>query len=176
MLGKMKAAQIVINLPRRLYKLLFSSIRGVAEACLFGVIGLLAVDVIGRYVFHKPTLISYEITGYLLVGITFLGLAYGLQQGSHVKVTILVDYFPASLRRWWILILDSIALVFIIILMWKTIDLVKLSLETGTLSMTFLAAPMWIPQIIVPIGLGMFVLVALCQLVVQAKGLFKTRS
>jgi len=167
----MKAVQVVINLPRRLYKLLFSSVRGAAEACLFVVIGLLAVDVIGRYVFDRPTLISYEITGYLLVGITFLALAYGLREGSHVKVTILVDYLPASLRKWLALIMDSVALIFIIVLMWKSIDLVRLSLETGTLSMTFLATPMWIPQLIVPIGLGMLVLEVLHQLVVQAREL-----
>jgi len=34
---------------------------------------------------------------------------------------------------------------------------------------------LWIPQAIVPIGLGMFVLEALRQLVVQAKGLQKAR-
>lgn len=143
---------------------------------MLAMIALIAIDVFGRYVLHRSTLIAYELSGYFLVGITFLALAYALQQGSHVKVTLLVDYLPRSLHKWWALILDSVALLFIAILMWKSIDLVRSSLETGTRAGTYLGTPMWIPQLIVPIGLGMFVLEELRQLVVEAKELFKTGS
>jgi len=137
-------------------------------------ISILVVDVVGRYVFQRPTLISFEMTGYLLVGITFLALAYGLQQGSHVRVTVVVDYLPASFRKWLALIIASIELPFIIILMWKSIDLVKISFEMDVHATTPMGTTMWMPQIIVPIGLGIFALEIFRQLIVQARQLFKT--
>ena len=136
-------------------------------------IALLVVDVFGRYVLNKPMLIAYELSGYLLVGITYLALAYGLQHGSHIRVTIFVDFLPARLRRWWNLILDSVVLVCIIVLMWKSVNLVEMSFESGARAATYLRTYFWIPQAIVPVGLGMFVLEALRQLVVQAKELMK---
>ena len=172
---KMKVVQIALNLSRRLYNLFFSSIRGGAEVCLFVLIALIAVEVVGRYALNKPTLITYELSSYLLVGITYLALAYGLQQGSHIRVSILVDCLPSRLHKWWTLIFDSIVLVCIIVLMWKSIGLVVMNFESGVRLATYMRTPLWIPQALVPIGLGMFVLEALRQLVVQAKGLQKAR-
>lgn len=171
----MNVVQIALNLSRRLYSLFFSSVRRGAEVCLFVLIALIVVEVFSRYVLNKPTLIAYELSSYLLVGITYLALAYGLQQGSHIRVTIFVDCLPGRLHKWWALIFDSIVLVCIIVLMWKSIGLVLMSFESGVRLATYLRTPLWIPQALVPIGLGMFVMEALRQLVVQAKGLQKAR-
>ena len=121
-------------------------------------IGLLVVDVFGRYVLNKSTLISYDMTGYFLVGITYLGLAYSLRQRAHIRIIALIDRFPPKIRKWWIFFIDCIGLFFITVLFMKSIDLVKFSLEAGIRATSFMGEPMWIPQIIVPIGLGMYII------------------
>ena len=140
------------------FKCLFNLVRIGAEICVFSMIGLLAVDVFGRYVLNKSTLISYDMTGYFLVGITYLGLAYSLRQGAHIRITVLVDRFKPKFRKWWIFFIDCIALFFIIVLFMKSVDLVRFSLEVGIKATSFMGEPMWIPQIIVPIGLGMYII------------------
>jgi TRAP-type C4-dicarboxylate transport system permease small subunit len=160
----------------QLYEGLFKVVRWGGELCVFSMISLLVVDVIGRYVFHKSTLISYDLTGYYLVGITYLGAAYALREGSHIRITVITDTMRPRTRNWWLFFIDIVALFFIIILFVKSVDLVKYSLETGLKSTSFMGEPMWIPEIIVPIGLGMYILEDFRQLVATAKSLFFERN
>jgi len=157
---------------RNLYNGLFKAIRSGAEICVFSMVGLLLVDVFGRYVLKKSTLISYDMTGYFLVGITYLGLAYGLREGSHIRITALIDRFKPKFRKWWLFFIDSFALFFTIILFIKSADLVRLSFELEIISQSFMGEPMWIPEIIVPIGLGMYIIEDIRLLVLNFKELF----
>lgn len=50
-----------------------------------------SVDVIGRYVFNKPILASFELNQILLAGVVFFGLAYTQLVGAHIKVNLLVS-------------------------------------------------------------------------------------
>lgn len=133
---------------------------------------LLVVDVVGRYIFHKSTLISYDLTAYYLVGITYLGAAYALREGSHIRITVVTDTIRPRTRIRWLFLVDLVALFFIILLFLKSLDLVRYSYETGQKSTSFMGEPMWVPQIVVPIGLGMYILEELRQLMVAAKNLF----
>ena len=147
-----------MTIIRRLYGILFSAVRTGAEVCLFGMIGLLVVDVFGRYVVHKSTLISYDMTAYFLVGITYLAAAYGLREGSHVRVSVVIDRFSPAFQRAWYFFVDLVALVFTVILLWKSLDLVRFNIASGVRASTFMGEPLWIPQVIVPIGLALFVI------------------
>jgi TRAP-type C4-dicarboxylate transport system permease small subunit len=161
-----------VKAARRFYDGLSTVVRSGAEVCVFGMIGLLFVDVVGRYVFSKSTLISYDMTGYFLVGITYLGAAYGLTQGSHIKITVLTDLMRASAKQRWELVVDLIALFFTAVLWWKSVDLVRFSLDTGIRATSFMGEPMWIPQLLVPIGLGLLVVENILELI----GRFRTLS
>ncbi len=143
----------------------------VAEICLFVLVSLIVVDVFLRYVFNAPTKFTDEVGGYLLVGISFMGATYALKHGSHVKVTVLTERFPQKVQRWFNFITESLALSGLIILVWKTVQLVMRSYATNFRSMGYLEAPMWLPQLVVPIGLTIFSLHILLLLIVQARRL-----
>ena len=52
-------------------------------------VGAVAYEVIARYVFHAPTVWSYDVT-YMLYGALFmLGAAYALHKGAHIRT----DFF-----------------------------------------------------------------------------------
>lgn len=140
------------------YEYLFNIVKIGSMVCIFCMIGLLIVDVFFRYFLKKATLISYSMTGYFLVGITYLGLAYTLRQGGHIRVTAVIDCLKPKTKEWWVFFVDCFALFFIIILFIQSTRLVKFSLEVDLKATTFTGEPMWIPQILVPIGLGFFII------------------
>ena len=157
------------------YEWLFRLVRLGSEICVFSMIGLLFIDVIGRYIVKRSTLISYDLTGYYLVGITYLGAAYALREGSHLRITVFTDNMRPRTRIWWYFFVDIIALFFVVVLFVKSVDLVRYSLETGQRSTSFMGEPMWVPELIVPIGLGMYILEDLRNLYVTGKHLLGKR-
>ncbi|MGP1397234.1 MAG: TRAP transporter small permease subunit [Inquilinaceae bacterium] len=66
----------------------------------FPVIALLmGYEVVSRYVFGAPTIWAHEISG-LLAGIAFIaGGAYCMAEGSHMRVSLLIDGAGRARRR-----------------------------------------------------------------------------
>ncbi|MBE0556342.1 MAG: TRAP transporter small permease subunit, partial [Proteobacteria bacterium] len=49
---------------------------------------LVVVDVFMRYVMNRPLMVSDEFSAYMLVALSFLGLAYTWREKGHVRVEI----------------------------------------------------------------------------------------
>jgi len=94
-----------------------------AGILLVGMVFLIAVTVIGRYVFNQPVTGANEILRLALLGVAFLSLGEVEMRGRHIKVKMLSDKLPADAR----LILDfsmSILSVGVLVLLtWKSFDL-----------------------------------------------------
>lgn len=58
------------------------------------------VDVTLRYVFRSPIHGATESLGIALPFVAFLSMSFALSRGSHVRVTILFDRLPRTLRLW----------------------------------------------------------------------------
>jgi len=61
---------------------------------------LVAVEVFMRYVLHNPAMVADEFSAYMLVGLSYLGLAYTWRKGGHVRITLLVSRLPAKAASW----------------------------------------------------------------------------
>lgn len=162
----------VMSLLRRLNTGLTLSANSVAEACLFGLMTLVAVDVVLRYVFNNPTKIADELSGYLLVGLTFMGATYALHAGKHIKVTLLLERLPMRASMWLDFILCSISAIVVLILAWKSAEVVIIHYRGGYEAATNLGTPTWMPQVVVPVGLVIFGLAILLLVIQQGKDLF----
>lgn len=117
---------------------------------IFGLILFNTYAVVARYFFNAPVPGSTEISTYLIPVIAFLGLAYALEEGSH----IVVDIFVERLEKRTQLILNIIMTIFIIILgamlTWKGMEV---SIEKfHERSSSELMLPLFIFYIWVPVG------------------------
>ena len=61
---------------------------------------LVAVEVFMRYVLHDPAMVADEFSAYMLVGLSYMGLAYTWRQGGHVRITLLVNRLPVKVASW----------------------------------------------------------------------------
>ena len=121
---------------------------------IFAMTILITVDVAGRYV-GKPTGIADEASGYMMVGITFLGLAYTQRKGRNIRITMLTDRFSTSIQKRLEIPLLLVTALFVGWLTWLTTGPVIQNYVLHRLSITELRMPMWITWLMVPIGLAM---------------------
>jgi len=119
---------------------------------LVALVSLVCLEAFLRGGFNYSLGFAEELTGYGVVFMTFFGAAMALRSHSMFQVHFLLDRWPEGSRRWLIRAFVLIALVICVILAWKTKDLTLSSFSRGKFAPTVLRTPLWIPQIILPLG------------------------
>jgi len=140
-----------------------------AAACMVTICGLVALQVAFRVLDALLILVGLrrlglgitgvsELAAYLLVGATFLGLAYTFVHHAHIRVTLLLSRLPSRFRVWvevWCLI---VALAIALLLAYGLVELARESLHYRDVSSGFLSIPLWIPQTVLATGVGLLCL------------------
>ncbi len=132
---------------------------GIAAALLLVSLALVAWSVLMRYFLNQPIPWVDELVGYLLVGLVMLAAADALRRGEHISVDLLTDRLGARGQRLTAaagqlaVLVASLALVYG---GWQTASFSKL---LGIYSTGYLAVPIYLPQLLIPLG-GLLLAVA----------------
>lgn len=97
-----------------------------------------------------------ELAGYCVAASAFLGLAPTLNHGAHIRVHVVLQLLPAGVRHGleaWCLAAGAALAGFAA---WWALDLVLGSYRFGDVSPGLLAVPLWIPQLAMALGLVVF--------------------
>lgn len=113
------------------------------------------------------TIPSYaDFAGYMLAASSFLALAYTLMRGGHIRVTMVLNAAPATLRLAAELVALSLCAAVAGFTSFYMYRLVRESYEFGDMSSGIVAIPLYIPQSAVLAGL-VILTIALVDLTVQ---------
>lgn len=159
------------NLPKRIAQgidkgiVIFCS--AIAGATILILSILITVDVLGRYLFQTPTMVAVEFSGYLLVGLVFLGLVYTGHVDGHIKIEILTDRLKPYPRKMLKIVVDIFTIVFSAWLAWFTLGPVLMDFELGSTSLTGTAIPMWVPGALIPLGFAILAMKLFAQFVID---------
>ncbi len=135
----------------------------VASLLIAAICGLVCTQVIfniitrlgGRSV--NLSIPSYgDIAGYLLAASSFLALAYTLTRGGHIRVNLVVTRLPARARCLADVFSLFVCAALALYATYFTARLVLESYEFGDMSPGIVAIPIWIPQVSVLLGIGIF--------------------
>ncbi|MCL5425086.1 TRAP transporter small permease [Halomonas sp. NPDC076908] len=140
-----------------------------AAACMVTICGLIALQVTFRLIDALLKLAGFgrlglsitgvsELAAYLLVGATFLGLAYTFVHHAHIRVTLLISRLPSAIRVWFEVFGLIIALAISLLLSYGLIELARESLQYNDVSSGFLSIPLWIPQTVLATSVGLLCL------------------
>lgn len=99
------------------------------------------VDVFLRYFFNRPSIWVTEVSTYLLLYIIFLGTAYALQEGFHIRATFVVDILSDTRKRILNLLTSIISMIFTLVLLWQTSVMTWSAFKEDWRSITLLTAP-----------------------------------
>jgi TRAP-type C4-dicarboxylate transport system permease small subunit len=125
---------------------------------LIAVMCLIMFEVITRYVLTHPFTISEEYSAYALVFITFLGLSFTLNEGSHLRITFAVDMLPAKVASWLRVFTLSIALVWTGLATVVSVQFVIDSFVRGMRAITPQLTLLGYPRMVIPVGFFLFFL------------------
>ena len=132
---------------------------------IFLLMVMLLVEVLTRYILHSPLSIAEEMGGYLLVSITFMGLAYTWKENGHVRVTLLMSRLPQRLARSIRFFTLILATVFTVPLIKACYDLLMDSMLFESRSGSWLRTPLVYPQTILLVGAVLLFLQLLVEII-----------
>ncbi len=136
---------------------------GAALAAGYASLGLsllITFEVLARKLFSFSLQGVDEIGGYVLaIGVSF-SFAYALLHRAHTRVDMLIVRLPGALQA----PLNAAAMLllagFSLFMLWRAVGTLHETLEFGSLASTPLQTPLWIPQGLWVIGLGVFAALA----------------
>lgn len=131
---------------------------GMGVVAIVIMVVVITVNVVARKTLGWAWLYVEEYSGYLLVLMVYLGLAYALRVGKHIRVELLVRRLSPKVSQYVELVTTLICLVILGYLLVKGIDYFLFSLEWGVKSEWYSESIMWPFHLLVPIGLTMFIL------------------
>lgn len=85
------------------------------------IILVIVVDVVGRAVFNKPLLGSFELTEFSLVVVVFFSVAWCAVQKGHIEVTIITDRLKARPKAVLAVFTSLLSLGIVSIIAWQCI-------------------------------------------------------
>ena len=129
--------------------------RACKYACVAALIVMLAVigtDILTRSLFNFSFEISDELGGYLLVVIAFVSLPVCQASQSFHRVELVQSRLSPFGRAVSHVIFDALSLVFCALLLWQLTRFELSSFRFHDRAPTYLATPLWIPQIAMMLG------------------------
>ncbi len=122
---------------------------------------LVLVGVAARYIFRIGVVFIDEYIGYLLIVITFMGLAYTFNEGGHIKVDLIFRLLPRKAQLIVRLVTSLVALSISTLLTVETYKRVLVSYKYNVVSVTPMETPLFIPQMFIPLAFGLLSLAVL---------------
>jgi C4-dicarboxylate transporter, DctQ subunit len=109
-------------------------------------------DVISRAVFNRPTIWATELSIYAIMGSCFLGSAYAVRSYSHITVDLFINVLSDRIKKILAYVSNALGLIFSIIFTVYGFKYVFGTYQLGTTSASLLRIPMYIPELLLPIG------------------------
>jgi TRAP-type transport system small permease protein len=159
-----KRASILTSMTERMFARLILVQKRLCGLLIVVMVLLIIAEVVCRNVFNFSLQITHEVAGYLLVAVTFLGIGVSLHDRALFRVEFLFSRLPARGQHILQLVFDLLALGFGVILDYQLVRLVVSSYTRGVREATILATPLYIPQIVMPVGVSLMIVVLLAHI------------
>lgn len=134
---------------------------------------LVVVEVIARRFFKVSTQVSVEFSGYLLVSMTFLSLAYVARSDGFLRVETFYERATGRTKQVIDVAMSAMALLYSAVLLHYVAKYVLRTYHLGTLSVFHSQTPLWIPQVPMAVGLAILFLQQVRQLILRTRLLFE---
>lgn len=136
---------------------------------LLALVALVCTEVGLRGVFGISLGFAEEVTGYLVVALTLFGASLAVRKNSLFRVEFLYLMLGSKTRRLVNLLFIVLAIVICGVLAWKAYGLVESSFNRGKFAPTVLKTPLWIPQMLMPLGFAAIVTFLIEQLLLSLR-------
>jgi TRAP-type C4-dicarboxylate transport system permease small subunit len=117
---------------------------------------LITLEVVLRTLFKASTMIADQFVCYLYVGSAFFAFANALLSERHIKVTVLTMRLRKKAQVATELFGIIVALAYVWAVEAELIKEVVKNYQAHVTTYALVSIPLWIPQVVMPIGMGIF--------------------
>ncbi len=125
--------------------------RNVANISLATLVAVLVLQVVFRYVLKIGISWSEEVSRFLFIWFVYISASYAVQVGTHIRVSLVVDFMPTALQRPMQVISDLLWIGFNAIVIVSGIQLIASMIEYPVYS-TSLLVPLSAAYVIIPLS------------------------
>jgi len=118
-----------------------------------------------RFVLNGTTIWQTEAVVYLMIAATLLGLSYVQRLRGHVNVDLIPMAVPRGARKVLAVVTLSLSILVIAVMLWYGAEFWHLAWSRGWRSDTVWAIRLWIPYLSLPLGLALFLLQLVADLI-----------
>ena len=121
----------------------------------FGLLVLIAIqdfEVMMRYVFNSPTSWAWDINGMIFSGLAFIGGAYALLNGVHVRLDIFYRNFSPKKKAWVELLSFPFVFAALAVVLWQGLDAAWWAFTTHEKAYSQLSPILWPVKLCLPIA------------------------
>ena len=140
-------------------------VAGIGALLVFGIAGLIIAEVIARSVFGASLSFAWEYSAYFYASAVFLGAAYTMRTGGHVRVALLRGVLSERWKHIMEIVATVIGMLFSFYLAFALIQFVWRSYSRGSTSPTIDATPLAIPQSVLAFGAVLLALQMVARLI-----------
>ncbi len=119
---------------------------------------LILLEILLWNTLEKTTLIADEYSAYGLAAIIFMGGGYCLKEKGHIRITLVLSLLPEKAARVITFLATAVTTAFMGYLWWYLLKMVMATVRYNSTSGTLTNTPLWIPQSLMLIGAGCFLL------------------
>jgi TRAP-type C4-dicarboxylate transport system permease small subunit len=142
---------------------LVAMLRAVAGVLLVLSVALNFANVVGRYFFGKSIFWAEEVMLFLMVGCVFLGNGVVAWSGRQIRMDVIVGMMSERARQALDLIAELVLIVTAIMIIVFAWPVIKALWEFDQRSQSA-DVPLYIPQVLVPIGFGLMAFLVIVRL------------
>lgn len=124
----------------------------VLSAAILLIALLTIANVFSRSLLGSSIAATEELSQFLIILVTFVGLSYATSQGRHIRMTALYDQFSMAARRRLMIFIAGSTSALMFLLTWYALDYMLVVRELGSVS-PVLQVPLYIVYAAAPLGL-----------------------
>jgi TRAP-type C4-dicarboxylate transport system permease small subunit len=148
-------------------------VRLLAGSGLVTLTTLIVAEIGSRLFFNSSLQVAEELSGYLVIATTMFGASLAIRNDALFQVGFIYGALPPKVKQVLGLVYIALAIGICSVLIWHSFLLVMSSFSRGNVAPTALMTPLWIPQMLLPVGLSVMTLFlferALLQLGIRGK-------
>ena len=145
------------------------ALQRLCDCLMLAMVALIVVGVTAREMLGVGLDFTEEYSGYLLVAITCIASAISQYRDSHFRVEIFTSRLSTRAKDVLFLVWDIGAFAFSSVALWQLTLHVHSSYVRQIVSTTAMGTKQYIPQIVMPLGFALLVVILGVQIVVKVK-------
>jgi TRAP-type C4-dicarboxylate transport system permease small subunit len=143
---------------------------GLAAGFFLVAIAVLSLTQIVARMFGRTGGAFDEFAGYAMAASSFLGLAWTLRSGEHIRMSLGIDRLRGLARRNLEILCLAVAIAVVGWFAWATAHMTWISFELDDVSQGLVPVKLWIPQSAMALGLWILLIALLDDFVLTLRG------